>query len=199
LPYVPKDVPGPLKLLLAIVQIFLHPLRFLRAWLVPDWAKYTGILLYMRAYEGTLRLLLRRGPFGRHMGSALDGGARPRAYMPESSELIEQYAYEADGVPMSVFSETALNVPTTAHLLGGCCMGTDAASGVVDLQHRVFGYSGLYVIDGSAVSANPGVNPSLTITALAERAMSFIPAKAPPAAPAEPVAQAEPAAEAVKA
>jgi cholesterol oxidase len=200
LPYVPKDVPGPLKLLLAIVQIFLHPLRFLRAWLVPDWAKYTAILLYMRAYEGTLRMLLRRGPFGSHMGSALDGGARPRAYMPESSELIEQYAYEADGVPMSMFSETSLNVPTTAHLLGGCCMGNDAASGVIDLEHRVFGHAGLYVIDGSAVSANPGVNPSLTITALAERAMSFIPAKAP-LPQAEAAARAEPAAapEAVKA
>ena len=121
--------------------------------------------------------------------------------MPESSELIEQYAYEADGVPMSVFSETALNVPTTAHLLGGCCMGNDPASAVIDLQHRVFGYPGLFVIDGSAVSANPGVNPSLTITALAERAMSFIPAKAPaPQAEAAPRAEPAPsAAEAVKA
>jgi cholesterol oxidase len=180
LPYVPKDVPGPLKILLAILQMFLHPLRFLRAWLVPDWAKYTAILLYMRAYDGTLRMRLRRGLFGRSMGTALDGGPKPRAYMPESAELIAQYAYEAEGVPVSMFSETLLNVPTTAHLLGGCCMGADAQSGVIDAQHRVFGYPGLFVIDGSAVSANPGVNPSLTITALAERAMSFIPAHAPP-------------------
>jgi cholesterol oxidase len=183
LPYVPKDVPGPVKILLAILQLFLHPLRYLRAWLVPDWAKYTAILLYMRAYDGTLSMRLRRGLFGRSMGTALDGGVQPRAYMPESSELISQYAYEADGVPVSMFSETLLNVPTTAHLLGGCCMGVDAQSGVIDAQHRVFGYPGLFVIDGSAISANPGVNPSLTITALAERAMSFIPAKA--AAPGE--------------
>jgi len=180
LPYVPKDVPGPFKILLAILQLFLHPLRYLRAWLVPDWAKYTAILLYMRAYDGTLSMRLRRGLFGRSMGTALDGGVQPRAYMPESSELISQYAYEADGVPVSMFSETLLNVPTTAHLLGGCCMGVDAQSGVIDAQHRVFGYPGLFVIDGSAISANPGVNPSLTITALAERAMSFIPAKAAP-------------------
>jgi cholesterol oxidase len=180
LPYVPKDVPGPLKILLALLAILLHPLRFARAWLVPDWAKYTAILLYMRAYDGTLAMRLRRGLFGPTMGTRLDGGLKPRAYMPESSELISQYAYEADGVPVSMFSETLLNVPTTAHLLGGCCMGADAQHGVIDSRHRVFGYEGLYVIDGSAVSANPGVNPSLTITALAERAMSFIPDKAQP-------------------
>src|SRR5689334_22601425 len=76
-----------------------------------------------------------------------------------------------------MFTETLLNVPTTAHLLGGCCMGKSATDGVIDAQHRVFGHPGMYVIDGSSVSANPGVNPSLTITALAERAMSFIPPK----------------------
>ena len=76
---------------------------------------------------------------------------------------------------MTLMTETLLGVPSTAHILGGCCMGADADKGVINHQHRVFGYDGLYVIDGSAVSANPGVNPSLTITALAERAMSFVP------------------------
>jgi cholesterol oxidase len=194
LPYVPKDVPGPLKILLALLSILLHPLKFLRAWLVPDWSKFTAILLYMRSYDGTLRMRLRKGPFGAAMGSDLDGGAKPRAYMPESSELIAQYAYEADGVPVAMFTETLFNVPTTAHLLGGCCMGSDAQSGVIDTQHRVFGHPGLYVIDGSAVSANPGVNPSLTITALAERAMSFIPAKPAADERALPEAAAAPAA-----
>jgi cholesterol oxidase len=103
--------------------------------------------------------------------------------MPEASELAEAYAREANGVPIAMFTETLLNVPTTAHLLGGCCMGQDAATGVIDTQHRVFGYPGLFVIDGSAVSANPGVNPSLTITALAERAMSFIPTRPNTASP----------------
>lgn len=177
MPYVAKDVPGPLKVLLALVQILLRPLDFLRTWLVSDWAKYSAILLYMRAYEGTLRMRLRRGPLGAFMGSSLDGGPKPRAFMPESSELISQYAYEANGYPISVFSETLLNVPTTAHLLGGCCMGTSAETGVIDTEHRVFGHPGLYVIDGSTISANPGVNPSLTITALAERALSLIPVK----------------------
>ena len=70
-----------------------------------------------------------------------------------------------------------MNIPTTAHILGGATMGRDPSEGVIGIDHQVFGYPGLYVIDGSAVSANPGVNPSLTITALAERAMTKIPAK----------------------
>jgi cholesterol oxidase len=107
-----------------------------------------------------------------------DEGESPRAYIPEATELAGQVADEVDGVPVSLVNETLLDIPTTAHILGGCCMGTSADDGVVDHRHRVFGYDGLYVVDGSAVTANPGVNPSLTITALAERAMSLIPDKA---------------------
>ena len=177
LPHVARDLPGVVKVLVAFLAVLRHPIRFLRAWFVSDWAKYTAILLYMRSFEGSLRFRLRRGLLGPTMGTALDGGPKPRAHMPEASELAEEYAREADGVPVAMFTDTLLNVPTTAHLLGGCCMGVDAASGVIDARHRVFGYPGLYVIDGSAVSANPGVNPSLTITALAERAMGFIPPK----------------------
>jgi cholesterol oxidase len=177
LPHVPRDVPGAFKIVLAFLAVLRHPARFFRAWTVPDWAKYTTVLLYMRSFEGSLRFRLRRGPLGMVMGSTVDGGSKPRAYMREASELAQAYAKEADGVPISLFTETLLNVPTTAHLLGGCCMGVDASDGVIDARHRVFGYPGLYVVDGSAVSANPGVNPSLTITALAERAMSFIPPK----------------------
>jgi len=175
LPHVARDVPGVLKILLALIAVLTHPIRFLRAWLVSDWAKYTAVLLYMRSFEGSLRFRLRAGLGRPRLSTTVDGGPKPRANMKEASELALQYAEEANGVPISLFTETLLNVPTTAHLLGGCCMGADAASGVIDSQHRVFGYPGLFVIDGSAVSANPGVNPSLTITALAERAMSFVP------------------------
>jgi cholesterol oxidase len=73
-------------------------------------------------------------------------------------------------------TEVLLGVPSTAHILGGACMGRNAEEGVIDRHHEVFGYPGLFVVDGSAVSANPGVNPSLTITALAERAMETLPA-----------------------
>jgi cholesterol oxidase len=78
---------------------------------------------------------------------------------------------------MSLFSETLLGIPSTAHILGGCCMGASPQEGVIDTSHQVFGYPGLYVVDGAAVSANPGVNPSLTITAMAERALSQVPSK----------------------
>jgi cholesterol oxidase len=176
---VARDVPGALKLLLALLSAALHPLRFFRAWLVSDWAKFTTVLLYMRSFQGSLSFRLRPGVYGPTLATVLDGGPKPRASIPEASEIAAQFAEIADGVPISLFTETLLNAPTTAHLLGGCCMGLDAQSGVIDAQHRVFGYPGLFVIDGSAVSANPGVNPSLTITALAERAMSFIPARQP--------------------
>jgi cholesterol oxidase len=78
---------------------------------------------------------------------------------------------------MTALTEILLNIPTTAHILGGCPMGATPAEGVIDAENRVFGYENLYVCDGSMIGANLGVNPSLTITALAEHAMSLIPAK----------------------
>ncbi len=139
------------------------------------------ILLYMRTLDGSLRLRLGRSAmtgFRKGLVSAIaEGGEAPQAFIPEATELAERFAQKVKGVAGTIFSETVIGSPTTAHILGGACMGATADEGVIDAQHRVFGYDGLYVIDGSAVSANPGVNPSLTITALAERAMSFIPAK----------------------
>jgi cholesterol oxidase len=116
------------------------------------------------------------------MTTRLEKGERPRANIPEASQLAFEIAERVGGVAMSSVTEPVFDIPTTAHILGGCCMGESSATGVIDHRHRVFGYDGLYVVDGSAISANPGVNPSLTITALAERAMSFIPPKAAVAA-----------------
>jgi cholesterol oxidase len=182
MPYVARNAPGAFKVLLAILAVLRQPLRYLKAWFASDFARHTVILLYMRSFDGSLRFRRRKRLLGSGMGTDVEeGGERPRAHMPEASELIDAYAREAGGVPVTMFPDTLLNVPTTAHLLGGCTMGRDATSGVIDARHRVFGYPGLFVIDGSAVSANPGVNPSLTITALAERAMSFIPPKREPA------------------
>ncbi|MDC0670031.1 GMC oxidoreductase [Nannocystis radixulma] len=149
-----------------------HPIKFARALLVPDLAKYSIILLYMKTAEGTLRL--RLGAAG--LTTDLSSGKAPTASIPEATDIARRVADKIKGYSMSLVTETLFNIPTTAHILGGCCMGDSAETGVIDHQHRAFGYDGLYVIDGSAVSANPGVNPSLTITALAERAMSRIPA-----------------------
>lgn len=158
-----------------------QPLRWLRAQWVRDFARSSQILLYMRTLEGSMRVRL-----GRSWRSAFQVGLQsvvddplyaPRAFMPEATDLAQRFADKVEGVTATMFTETLLGVPSTAHILGGCCMGVDASDGVIDLNHQVFGYPGLYVIDGSAVSANPGVNPSLTITALAERAMARIPTR----------------------
>ncbi|QSQ24409.1 GMC family oxidoreductase [Pyxidicoccus parkwayensis] len=155
-----------------------HPVRFLKAWFVPDFARRTMILLYMRTLEGHLRMRRGRGlttALRRGVRTGLQEGPAPTSNMPEAFDLAKRVSDKLDGYPMTMVSETLLGIPTTAHILGGCCMGDSAQSGVIDSRHRVFGYDGLYVVDGSAISANPGVNPSLTITALAERAMTFIP------------------------
>jgi cholesterol oxidase len=159
-----------------------HPLRWARAFTVRDFARQSQVLLYMRTLEGTLELRLGRNAwtgFKQGLVTRLrDPEAAPKAFMAEATDLARRFADKVGGVAMSLLTETMLGVPSTAHILGGCCMGQGPETGVIDKDHRVFGYEGLYVIDGSAVSANPGVNPSLTITALAERAMSLVPAKA---------------------
>ena len=151
-----------------------HPILTLRALFTRDWARNTMILLYMRSTESTLRFVRKFGV----MNTELEQGERPSASMPEATELAHKIAKMTGGIARSMFAEQILNVPTTAHILGGSCMGASAEEGVIDHRHRVFHYEGLYVIDGSAISANVGVNPSLSISALAERAMSFIPKKA---------------------
>jgi cholesterol oxidase len=91
--------------------------------------------------------------------------------------MARRVARRIGGWPASSINEVLFNIPTTAHILGGAAVGSDRASAVCDANHRVFGYPGLYVIDGSSIPVNLGVNPSLTITAMAERAMSQVPAK----------------------
>ncbi|MBT8396333.1 MAG: GMC family oxidoreductase, partial [Gemmatimonadetes bacterium] len=171
----------PKRLYNGLKRFLRSPARTLRALFVVDWARYTTALLYMRTLEGYLRLSPKRGLFSRFshgLRSKTGDGPLPTASIPEATQLAEEYAEETDGYVGSLLTEALFGIPTTAHILGGACMGASEKDGVIDHQHRVFGYDGLYVIDGSAVSANPGVNPSLTITALAERAMSLIPARA---------------------
>jgi cholesterol oxidase len=172
-PHAPgRSAPG--RAVRAIGQLLRHPLRALRAFFVLDWAKHTVILLYMRALEGHLRMSLGSG--GR-LRTSVSGGVAPSASIPEATDLALRAAEKLKGFPEGLVTELLLDTPTTAHILGGACMGGTPEEGVIDARHRVFGYEGLYVIDGAAMSANPGVNPALTIAALAERAMSFVPPK----------------------
>ncbi|MFO0619715.1 MAG: GMC family oxidoreductase [Polyangiaceae bacterium] len=174
--------PNALARLTGAARSFLaQPLRWARSLAVRDWAKQTQILLFMRTLEGTLSLRLGKSVYtGLREGlvSKLDDPSeRPQSNIPEARDLARRFAEKVGGVAATLLTETLMDVPTTAHILGGATMGDSPETGVIDHRHRVFGYDGLYVIDGAAVSANPGVNPSLTITALAERAMSFIPNK----------------------
>lgn len=162
------------RLLRAVGEGLRHPVRAWKSFFTRDWARHTIILLYMRTLDGHLRLRLGLG--GR-LASAVSRGEAPRAAMPEATDLARRVGEKLDGLPQGLLTELLLDIPTTAHILGGACMGATPEEGVIDARHRVHGYQGLYVIDGAAISANPGVNPSLTIAALAERAMTFVPAK----------------------
>ncbi|MEJ7727586.1 MAG: GMC family oxidoreductase [Polyangiaceae bacterium] len=181
--------PGPTafgRLASAARGLLRHPLRWARALSVNDFARQSQVLLYMRTLEGTLSLRLGRNAwtaFREGLVTRLDDpAAAPKAFMPEATDLARRLADNVGGVAVRQLTETRRGVASPPPLLGGACMGADAGSGVIDSDHRVFGYPGLWVVDGAAVSANPGVNPSLTITALAERAMSRIPPKAQPEA-----------------
>jgi len=99
-------------------------------------------------------------------------------YIPRANEFAKTFAQVAGGTAMSTLPEILFDIPGTAHCIGGCVIADSPDHGVVDNRHRVFGYKNMYICDGSVVAANLGVNPSLTITALTERAMSFIPQKA---------------------
>ncbi len=148
--------------------------RFLRLWRVSDWARSTVILLVMQTVDQHLRLRLGRSLLGRQLQDTATDRPVP-SYLPIAQQAAELLADELKGEAQNIISEVLLRTPATAHILGGCCIGRDAESGVIDEQHRVFGYPGLYVCDGSVVPGNLAVNPSLTISALAERFAAFFP------------------------
>jgi cholesterol oxidase len=156
-----------------IVDVVSHPINNLKVLFVDDFAKRTQILLFMQTIDTYLRF--RKGPLG--LRTSVERGKNPSAFIPEAHELATQYAGLVNGKPVALLTETLFGIPTTAHILGGCVMGKDGREGVIDKDHHVFGYENMFICDGSAISANPGVNPSLTITALSERAMSKIPEK----------------------
>jgi len=173
-PHAPGETLGQ-RLAAAAGRVLRHPVRTARAWLVRDWARHTLILLYMSTNDSHLRLTTRAARGRGGLTTRVTRGSAPRASIPAATELGEQVAELTGGYPVSFVMETITGTPTTAHLLGGCVMGEGPESGVIDASHQVWNYPGLYIIDGSAVSANPGVNPSLTITALAERAVAAMP------------------------
>lgn len=131
------------------------------------------IILFMQHLDSTLKF--RRG-WG-HLRSSVSSGEKPTPFMPLAKKIAEETALENNGNEYVFLTDVLTGAAPTAHILGGAVIGSNPENGVIDTNHRVFGYENMYVCDGSAMSANPGVNPSLTITAMVERAMSKVPDK----------------------
>jgi len=164
----------PLKLL---VQVLLHPRRLAKVLFPKHWSRRTIILLVMQTLDNAIALRPRKGPFGSFWLQTEQDPERPNpTFIPIANQAAEWFAKRTGGIAQSSFTEAMFNIPSTAHILGGAVIAPDPSQGVVDANQRVFGYENLLVCDGSAIPANVGVNPSLTITALAEHAMSQIPA-----------------------
>jgi cholesterol oxidase len=133
----------------------------------------------MQTLDSSMRLKLGRGfltGFRRGLVSEQDPAHSVPARVDVGHKITRGFADRSDGIALGSLGENLLNMPTTAHIMGGCPIGSSPEEGVVDLNCEIHGYPGLYVVDGSIMPANPGINPSLTITALAEYAMSRIPA-----------------------
>jgi cholesterol oxidase len=161
-------------------QVLLHPIRFVRSLSVRRWSERSIILLVMQSLDNRLHLSLRKGWFGTRLRSEQDEQTPNPTFIPIANEAARVAARSIGGHPSSAINEVLLDVPTTAHIIGGSPIGITADEGVVDPYHRVFGYQGLHVADGSVLPANLGVNPSLTITAMTERAMAYWPMKGEP-------------------
>ena len=159
-----------------------HPLRQLRTGSLRRWSERGIIALVMQNADNSLTLSLRRR-FGRLTLTSRQGHGEPNpSYLPQAhaaSAAIAARMTAESGVPAEARGSwpEVFGIPLTAHFLGGAVISDSPERGVIDAQHRVWGHPGLYVVDGAAVPANPGVNPSLTITALAERALSLWPAR----------------------
>ena len=165
-------VTRPLKLL---AQMLRHPGRLRKVLFAKRWSRRTIIILVMQTLDNAIALRPRKGPFGSFWLQTEQDPERPNpTFIPVANQAAEWFAKRTGGIAQSSFMEAMFNIPSTAHILGGAVIAPDPSGGVVDADQRVFGYENLLVCDGAAIPANVGVNPSLTITALAEHAMSRI-------------------------
>lgn len=161
--------------LLGILLLFVKfPMKLLKTIFAKNYAKRTSVLLFMQSVDSTIRLKL--GNITK-MKTVSENGEKPSGIIPEAFDLSKKYGKIVNGIPFGNFVDVLLGTPTTAHILGGAVMGENSSEGVIDKYNQVFGYHNMFVCDGSMISANPGVNPSLTITAVTEYAMGKITAK----------------------
>jgi cholesterol oxidase len=168
----------PIRLLKSVADIARHPGDFLRTHILPGWAERTTIILVMQWEDNRIRLRPGRSVFTgfrRDLVSAPDEEATIPTRIEVGHRITRDFAARTNGIPLGSVNEGLFDIPITAHILGGVPFGGNAAEGVIGPDCQVHGYPGLYVVDGSIMPGNPGVNPSLTITALAEYAMSLVP------------------------
>ena len=176
-PLLDADVSLPLRLLKFLGWAVTHPLDFARALILPGWAHNVTILLVMQHADNRMRFRTGRSGFTlfrRSLVAQEEPGYKIHARVKGSHELTRDFAKRTNGVALGSLGENLLGLPTTAHILGGAPIGENVEDGVINEDFEVHNYPGLYIIDGSVMPANPGVNPSLTITALAEYAMSKV-------------------------
>ncbi len=173
LPYVTGKNPA-VRILKIFTKFVSAPWTYFKIYFLNSWSTSTSVLLFMQTLDSTLKFKRNR-IFG--MSTSISTGKKPSSDIPESKFLIEKFSKKVNGKATSFALEALAGIPTTAHILGGAVMGANSEEGVINKDNAVFGYPNMYIIDGSMISANPGVNPSLSITAIAERAMSKIPNK----------------------
>jgi cholesterol oxidase len=159
-----------------IGNIFTKPWDFIRSLFQRDVAQNSIIFLIMQSLPNAMRMKLKRGLFGHSLSFNNDSGTKVPSYIPIGQEVLYRYASKVNGVPQNAFTEVLFGLASTAHILGGCPMGKTTSEGVVNEKFEAHGYKDFYILDGSIIPCNLGVNPSLTITALSEYAMSLVPA-----------------------
>ena len=157
-------------------QILAKPSLLARLVNVRHWSEKTVIALVMQDVDSSVTVRGKRGLFGFKLTSSNSGDTPNATYIPAANEAVRHIANEYGGIAGGHIGDL-ISAPFTAHFVGGCVIGKDESIGVIDAYHRVFNYPTLHVVDGSTITANLGVNPSLTITAQAERAMSMWPNK----------------------
>jgi cholesterol oxidase len=162
------------RTLMLVIKTISHPILFIKYLLNFNWSSNLVIFLVMQTVDNAMKMVWKNNLFGGKMKIDNSGHKKVPAYIPIGQEVMERYARKVSGVPQNILLEVFFDRPTTAHILGGCPMSENVESGVVDKNLKVHGYPDFYITDGSVIQGNIGVNPSLTITAIAEYCMSNI-------------------------
>lgn len=160
-----------------LIQIFRHPVHFFKILFDFRWSTNLVIFLVMQSYDNAMKMKWKRTIFGGKMSIENNGQNSVPAYIDIGQKVMEHFAKLAGGITQNILLEVFFNRPTTAHILGGCPMGRNKDNGLINEKMEVFNYPGMYIVDGSVLQTNPGVNPSFSIMALAEYVMEQIPEK----------------------